>query len=255
MDWAQRRQLIVIATFVVGIGLVIAGALFAIFYQVPSCMDRTQNQGESGVDCGGPCSTVCTAQTLAPQVRFVRAVVPQPGRTDVIAYIDNPNSTAAAANVRGTVELYDANHALLAKMDTTFDLPPATSVPVFLPAVAFGNQQITQAFLTIDESSLHWSRAAGKPTLPTVTGRTIDPSNTRITATLNNVTAQPIERITVIATVFDAADMAIAASKTIVAELPAQGSAPLVFTWNVPFSGNAARVEIVPISTVTASGV
>lgn len=253
MDWARRRQAIVITVLTTALVLMLAATSFAVFYRVPTCSDHVQNQGETGIDCGGPCSAICSADVAPAKALFARALAPAPGRIDVIAYVENPNSDAAASGVRGTVELYDAQHVLVTKQDATFDLPPASSVPVYLPGAALGDHAITQAFFTIDPASLHWFRVTGRPLLPKVDSIAIQAGAApRITATLTNLTAQPIEGITLIATVFDPAKNAIAASRTVVTELPPQGTVPLVFTWNQPFAGTAARVEIVPLVSVTA---
>jgi hypothetical protein len=61
-----------------------------------------------------------------------------------------------------------------------------------------------------------------------------------------NTTAQPLSDVTVVATVFDSANNAIAASQTVVQELGPQSSAPIIFTWNEPFKEAPARVEILP---------
>src|SRR3989344_8090736 len=72
MSWASRRR-----TFVVGgvlailIG-VIAVVLVATLYDVPSCTDSTRNQGEDGIDCGGPWAHPCPAAGGAPSVPFLR---------------------------------------------------------------------------------------------------------------------------------------------------------------------------------------
>lgn len=255
MDWARRRQIIVIAVLAVAVLLLLAGVAFAAFYRVPTCFDRTQNQGEAGVDCGGPCNSLCTADATAPEVLFTRAIASQPGRLDAISYVRNPNAHAAASRVRGVVELYDAGQNLIAKQNVSFDLPPGRPIPVYLPGIAFTDTPVARAFLTIDQSSVKWFQTEASLELPKVTDIKTEASvRPRITATLNNVTAYPIEGITMIAVVFDGEDNAIAASRTVVPSLPPQGTAPMVFTWNVPFPGDAVRVEIVPLVSVRAPG-
>ena len=68
----------------------------------------------------------------------------------------------------------------------------------------------------------------------------------KITAVLTNPIAYPIYNEKVVATVFNAQNNAIGASQTVVPILPAQGTAPIVFTWNQAFTSQPARVEILP---------
>lgn len=253
MSWAGRRKALIIAIGAGVLLLALAALVFSVLYETPTCFDQKQNQEEFGVDCGGPCSVLCPAQVAsAPVARFVRPVSPQPGRTDVIAYVDNPNREAAAAAAPFTLEVYGAARQLIAKQVITIDLPPAATVPVYLPDVAPRGSVAAQAFLTFDADHTTWIRASDeRPVLPTVEGIVVaEGERPRVTATLVNPVAEPFYGVTLVATVFDASGTAIAASQTLVPQLAAQGTAPLVFTWNEPFSAPSPRVEILPVREV-----
>ena len=58
---------------------------------------------------------------------------------------------------------------------------------------------------------------------------------------------KPFYNTTLVATIFDEAGNAIAASQTFVPTLSSQGTAPLTFTWNQAFAAPVARVEILPV--------
>jgi len=248
MSWASRRR-----TFVVGgvlailIG-VIAVVLVATLYDVPSCTDSTRNQGEDGIDCGGPCAYLCRASVAAPSVRFVRQLALSGGRTDVIAYIDNPNPLAAARGARFSIELYGPDNVILATKEGVVDLPPSSTVPVFVPEFFSGYQHVARAFLIFDEESLHWFRLSEKPIVPSVTDITLETGETpRVRANLGNAGSRPVYDVVAVATAFDASGNAIAASRTVIALIAAHGAAEAVFTWNESFSALPARVEVVPV--------
>ena len=72
-----------------------------------------------------PCTYLCVAQVSPPSVQFVRAALAvRAGRTDVIAYVDNPNAGAAAKDASYRIDLYGADNVLVASEDGTTDLPP-----------------------------------------------------------------------------------------------------------------------------------
>ena len=245
--WAKRRQ-----TWIAGILIAIAVVLVAliivsVLYKAPSCVDHTQNQGEQGIDCGGPCAYLCSADELAPSVRFVRAVFPGAGTTDIIAYIDNPNKTAGAQAASYTVDLYGAHNQILAEKTGTVNLLPGTTAPVFIPNMYVGNNAVGQAFLTFKSDSVLWFRSNTKIMVPQPSAIFIQNLPLpKVTATLTNPSGQTIYNEKVIATVFDAANNAVGASQTVIQTFPAQGSVPVVFTWNQPFPKPPARVEILP---------
>jgi len=248
MSWAARRQFIIVSIIGAVVVGIIAVTLIATLYHAPSCMDNKQNQGEEGIDCGGPCSHLCTPSVAAPSVRFVRQLTPVQGRTDVIAYIDNVNASAAMKGAKFTITLYGPDNIVVAKKDGTVDLPPKSTVPVFVPDFYSGFQTVARAFITFDDSSFTWYRYSDmRPVLSTSNVALSGDAAPRLTADISNPTALSLFRIPVVATVFDANNNAIAASATVLEEIPPMGSAPAVFTWNAPFPAAPAREEVIPL--------
>lgn len=247
MSWAGRRRAVIIfiAALVALAALLIL--FFSIFYEVPTCTDGKQNQGETGVDCGGGCARLCAFEVQSvPSVRFVRALHPQPGRVDVIAYVDNPNVNAESKNAQFLLEVYGTNQLLIAKRTIKVDLPASMTVPVYLPDVARG--EAAQSFLTPVPESTSWYVAGEREVLPKVENVIVNEgAQPRITATLTNPLARVFYDTTLVATAFDVQGNVLAASQTLVAVLPSQGSTPIVFTWNAPFASTVARVEILPV--------
>lgn len=249
MSWASKRKtLIIILLSLVGLTLV-ALATFAVIYDAPSCSDSKMNDDERGVDCGGSaCTYLCTADVEGVSVRFVRILTPQAGRTDVIAYIDNRDRTAAVKGARAVLELYGADQALLGTKSLIVDIPEGATVPLYVPDVYRGPGTVVQAFLTLDDASLKWFTPSKDYEVPTV--RTVEIAESelpRIRATLYNDSAFPVYDVAPVATVFDAEGNAIAASKSVVTYLGGQSSATVLFTWNTPFVTAPARVEVLPV--------
>ena len=135
MSWASRRQLIIFSLVGIVSVAVFAVLTFVVVYKAPSCSDGVQNQGEAGIDCGGPCPYLCTDQMHAPVVLFTKTLSQVLGRTDVIASVQNTNMTAAAKRVPYTVTLYGDHQVLLKEVTGTVDLPPFSTVPIFVPNI------------------------------------------------------------------------------------------------------------------------
>lgn len=248
MSWASRRQLIIVSIIIAIAVALIAAVAIAIFYDTPSCTDRKQNQDETGIDCGGSCARVCVAEAIAPSADFTRVLTQQQGRVDVISYIENPNRGVAVANARYTIELYDAKGIVVARKEGSIDLPPASTVPVYVSNIYRATLTGARAFLTFDPTSLVFVKYTDRRIIPrynndaAVTG--VVP---RITASFSNPSAEVVRDIPVIATVFDASGNAIAATQTLLSELPSQGIAQVIFVWNEPFSAAPARIDVVPV--------
>ncbi len=248
MDWATRRRFIIFSIAGAVIVALAAVVLIASLYKTPSCSDGIENQGEQGVDCGGPCPYLCTAQEAAPVVLFTQALSGAPGRTDVLAYVENPNAAAAKA-VPYTISLYDVNQVLVQKISGTVDLPPSSTVPVYVPGVASGNTVAATAFLAIDPSVIRWYAYHETRALPQYgndakLGGTV--AAPRVSATVRNPGTVMLTNVHAVIAVRDAQGDIIAASSTIVPAIAPQTSAALLYTWNKAFPAAPASFEIVP---------
>lgn len=250
MNWAARRRFIILLIIGSVIAAFFATILIATFSKTPTCSDGIQNQDESGIDCGGGCAYLCTAEMQPPTVLFTKAIGNGVGRTDVIASIENKNAAAAVKNVPYKITLYGTGQFLVQEVTGSFDLPPGATVPIYIPGIASGKQTGLQAFLTIDTSALKWySFSAGARILPIVsnTNQSGTTDAPRIEAILSNPTALPFSNVPVIVVVHDKNNLVIAASKTIVSSIPAQGTAIATFTWNSAFPSAPAAIEVVPV--------
>lgn len=247
LTWADKRRLYVIGGAVV-IGIMLLAALgISALYEAPSCMDRKQNQDESGIDCGGSCAYLCKNEVQEPRVSFARAIANGNGRTDVIAYIENRNQSAEAKGARYEVEVFDEAGELLGKREGTIDLPPRSTVTLFVPGIYLGIGASPRAFVSFEED-LKWRNARGASEAITVTNADlILGEKPRVNAALTNISPTAVYNRTLIATVFDAGGVAIAASQTVVREIEGRGTEDAVFTWNEPFQGTAVRVEVMSV--------
>jgi hypothetical protein len=250
MTWASKRRLLILLI----IGAVVAAflAIFftSIFYKAPSCSDNIQNQNEVGIDCGGPCPYLCTSQELSPTVLFTKAISNNAGRTDVVASIENINATAGAKDVPYTLTLYGVGQVLIQEVTGTIDLPPSSSVPVFVPGISSGSQKVVGAFLSITPSAPKWVSMATDPRIvPVVSNTTLggSASSPRIDAVLGNATVTELSSVRVIVIVKDDKGNVVGASQTVVPSVPAQGQATATFTWNNAFSGVPATIEVIPV--------
>lgn len=94
----MRKQIIIAGIFFVLIGGL---SYFAIILnrETGSCFDNAQNQGETGIDCGGSCAP-CLADIADPlKVEAVRFLAAGGGKWDAAAFVENPNLDLAVAEV------------------------------------------------------------------------------------------------------------------------------------------------------------
>jgi len=250
MSWAARRRLFILLIVGAVVFAFLSTLFIATFYDAPSCTDGAQNQDETGIDCGGSCAYLCTAELQPPTVLFTKAIGNGVGRTDVIASVENKNALAAAKNVPYLVRLYSKDKFLIQEVAGTLDLPPAATVPVFIPGIVSGKQPVANVFLTIDPSAPKWfSFDTASRVTPLVSntkqGGTVDAP--RVEAVFSNPSVTALTNVPAIVLVRDEKGDVIAASSTILPGIPAQGNATATFTWNSAFPGVPASIEVVPV--------
>jgi len=250
MSWAANRRFLILLIIGAVIVAFLTIVLITTVYKTPSCTDGIQNQDETGVDCGGSCQYLCTAEVQPPTVLFTKILDNDSGRTDIIALIENKNADVAAKNVPYRITLYGDNQLFIQEINGTVDLPPGATIPIYLTGVTSGEQKIKSAFLDISASAPRWfSLPSSSRIMPTVLHTSQNDSATfpRVETILANPSSAPMSNVQAIVLVYDARKDVIAASKTIVSLIPPRGQATAVFTWNNAFVGIPVSIEVVPI--------
>jgi len=245
LTWSGRRKLIYYSVGVVVL-VVLVWVTWALFFNVPpTCFDGKQNQGELGVDCGGPCSLLCADTAREPVLLWSRAFQTGPTSYTAAAYIQNNNPGAGAKNVAYSFQLFDANNNLVVKRDGVANLPPITTIPIIEPNIIVGNRTVVRVqFAFSNTPPAVWNKvsASSMPML-SIAEQNLNTDASRLGATVVNDTLTDAQNVTVAAVLFDSGGVARAASKSLIVYVPAKSSMPVVFTWagGVP---NIVRAQI-----------
>lgn len=240
MPWALYRQVVI--ALGVGAVLIFAGATayFFFVYEAPSCADQVQNQDEEGVDCGGACALLCEAPNIS--VVWSRSVRVAPGVYHTAAHVRNPD-TAAAGEVGYEVSLFDTENILVARREGEIFLAPGEIAPLLETNIVTGERVPARTFVEVTPRA--FARAAREPAAITVSTFSFDPALLRLTAGLHNTTPESVRGVEVVAFLFDTSGTIVAASKTLVEEIPPRGRSDIFFTWQEPFA-LPSRIDITP---------
>ena len=248
--WARRRKVIYLGGAVLFLILFIGFPLFTKFYTPASCFDNKQNQGEYGVDCGGPCVKLCSSQFLNPLIVWARALPVTRGVYNLLAYVQNPNLDGRVKQASYVFKIFDKQGVLISeKNGTTFLLPHSTS-PVFEGGIVAGER--LPAIVTFEfKEPLAWEKIDYKDPGLVVIQKTLygESKSPRIDAIVQNRSTKTISHLEVTAIVYDTEDNAMAFSKTLIDELGDNQSSPITFTWPESFPKKSSRIEIIPLAT------
>lgn len=250
MTWTQRRKMAYTLAMIAVVGSVLGFFLYKNFKHEPTCFDSRKNGDEQGIDCGGKCKRICEGVSRNIVVLWARPFEVAPGVYNVVAYLENQNTSAGIQNVQYEFKLYDKDNVLVAEpfRGTTFIGPNQRSA-IFASGIQTGNRVPETVFFhfleqpqwdTVDQlfaTSLLAPRDQAYQDLGT---------SGKITANLRNTSFYDLVNIPVVVIAYDAVGNAFAASQTFIDRIGQGTSVPVVFTWLEPFKQAPARIEIIP---------
>jgi hypothetical protein len=261
MTPAQRtiKRIVIILVYLIIFGGIGTG-LYFLFRTAPTCADNIQNQGEEGVDCGGPCAA-CEKIPVAQNLQVIeKAIVPgETGKYDVLARVTNPNPQLGAASFDYTFSLLDDSGQIISQSSGTgFILPGQTKY-----VLAFNiESQTMPTGVDFQIKSFEWSKFTQfeSPNI-SVSAKEFslagggEPGFARLTAKVRNQSNYDFHKITVNAVVRDKAGNPIAVNTTNLNDVLINEEREVNFSWSSPFPIDpmSARIEVVPEADVFGS--
>jgi len=246
LTWSDKRKLYY-AILIVLVMAAVGGVLAIPYITKPAtCFDGKQNQGESGVDCSGPCQVICPAEIRPPVLLWSRVFPVERGFWNAVAFVENENANLGVEETLYIFRLYDANNIIITERKGRTYVGPNERFAIFEPRINVGSRIPTRVFFEFLSFS-DWKRLGDipKPTLFVRDQKLTDNAqNTRLDVRLENGTIVPVRDIEAVAILYDRSGNALAVSSTLVETLPKESSRALVFTWPKILSSDIARSEV-----------
>lgn len=247
LSWRARRQLAAVLAVV----FVIGGAAFWYgrrFLPNPTCFDNRRNDGEVGIDCGGPCAP-CELKNPRPlSVFWARAARAGADAYDAVALVENPNEALSSADVRYEFTLLDELGVIGRKTGATYIYAEERRY-IIEPGVATSREPIRVEFVIL---GAEWqTRRLETPALVTEK-RTYaveeqDGNKQGVAeAQIFNGGALDLGEVEVDFIVFDEAGNMIGANKVSVENLSAGERKPVKSIWPEPLAGTIGKIEVYP---------
>ncbi len=234
--WAIRRRLSIIG-IVVAFFMVTTIIPYAYTHrEIPSCTDGKQNEGENGVDCGGPCALVCESDAKDLNVVWTKVFPIREGEYDVVAYVENPNFEIGVQSFNYKTLLYDASGAVIATHDGQGFVRPSERFVLFSGNMLTGNKKASSARIQILQN-FKWVTTQKFETMFSVTDKLLVGADQKpkLTAVIHNLTPETVRNINVSAIIYDSKNNPIGVSNTIVEKMDPSGQQNLIFTWPTSF--------------------
>jgi len=243
ISWAVKKQLTFFTLFLLAISLIIAIILTKL--AAPTCSDNKQNQGEEGVDCGGPCKNQCLGEVKELLVLWTKFFEINQGKYDTIALIENPNLFLDLSSIKYQFKFYDKDNVLIAIRGGETFINSGETFPIFETNVDIGQRVPSRVFIEF-EKNINWERTGKEKPQLVVSKKQFSnlPLFPRLDATINNKSISSVDNIFVVAILYDKDKNAMAVSATKIDNLQGGASWDISFTWSQPFSEEPSSIEI-----------
>lgn len=247
ISWRARRYLV---AFLV-LGIVIGGVgFFAAWRLLPAstCSDGKKNQGELGVDCGGPC-VPCELRNPKPiTVFWVKGIASGENSYDAAAQIRNENEVLASPRMEYEFTLFDEFGPVARRSGSTFLLAQekfvlgelglsTTRIPLRaefrITGVEWEVRPDLQPVLIVERREYGVEQRAGRRV-------------SIVEATIANRSPLDLARVGVGIALFDRAGNVVGINQLLLEELPAGGRKGITSSWPIEIPSEISSVEIQP---------
>ncbi|MEK7063049.1 MAG: hypothetical protein AAB946_03385, partial [Patescibacteria group bacterium] len=219
--WASRRKAVYFWSVVLTLTAVSFGIFWKYWYKAPTCFDGLPNGDETGIDCGGSCSLVCSAQAQAPIMRSdPRIFKVVDNMYSAVAFIENHNINFEAPRVPYKFKIYDDNNKLLYERSGMTVLPKNKTIAIFEGNILIPRGEPKKAEIELPQNIVWIKNETEEPEIEIKNSpllREIDAP--RIEASVGNLSIIDLKNIELVVVVYDSRDNAIAASRTFINSL------------------------------------
>ncbi len=250
LDWGTKRKMMYTSVLLLIIG--IAGTIFLwpYFNREPTCFDGKQNGIESGIDCGGSCHKVCSAEAYRLVTLWSRAFEVVPGKYNFMAYVENQNREAGIRKINYEFRAYDEKNIFLARREGSTFVSSNDRTAIFEAGIDTGNRKPERVDFTFTSVPV-WSkitREQRNSLAISVEDKVLSNPfiSPKLEANVINRTIKEINDLSVYVILYDKNNNVSNVSKTFIEKLPKNGEVPIVFTWPVPLLEEPTRIDIFP---------
>lgn len=188
----------------------------------PSCSDGVQNQGENGIDCGGPC-TSCEVLHLAPlkSLGLVKIFARESGQAVLLGEVLNSNENYKAKRFSYRFLIYDPTNHLIEEIQGSDSAFALERKYIFEGRISSRFDRMGK--VGIEFFDVTWEKAHGslKPSL-TFSGATktvTDKIRIEVSGRVKNQSSFLATDIKIVAILFDKYEIELLASQWVISSL------------------------------------
>jgi len=221
MSQRVPKQIIYILFYLAIIGLIIFLIYLWTIKPSPTCFDNRKNQGETGIDCGGPCQS-CEIKTLKPleaqKIHFLQAQ----SKTVITAEILNSNQNFGADKFTYNIIFFNQEGTEIGNLTNNSFIYPAETKTIFEVDERIKASDIYNA--SINFSDVNWisEEDFSKPQVQILSEQITTEAPLKIEGVVANQSNFELSSVKIISLVYNRYGIEIGASKTEISGLQAK---------------------------------
>src|SRR3989344_4093788 len=186
-QWSAKRRFVYGGGFILVVAVIFAGIAYGVFYRTPTCSDGKQNGTETGVDCGGGCTLLCTNDALAPIVLWSKIFNVSGNVYTAVAYVENPNINSKNSAAGYQFKIYDTQNKLIVTKVGQTSIPKNKKFALFEVGIVLKDSKPKSADFAFTSFSA-WEKDNTKEPDISITNSTLLSSTTlpRLEGTVSN---------------------------------------------------------------------
>ena len=246
LSWSSKRQIYIAGAFIVLAILAIGIPTYFHFANKPmTCSDGIQNQGENGVDCGGPCTKICAFDSKQPIVYYTRLFKVSDGKYNVFTLVENTNQGVFSPSAEYSFKVYDAKNVLLVEKKGATVITPGRVFPIFEYGLDVGTR-IPQSVSFAISDNINWQSGRFPEANLSVNNKGFSATGTSpvLEVDIKNNEVHQVTNINAIGLVYDKNENVIAASKTFIDSISSLGTKSIFFAWSTAFSDTPNKTQV-----------
>lgn len=235
--WATKRRLMYGGSFVSVVLVVFVVVFWGIIYTPPTCNDGKKNGDEKGVDCGGSCRNLCTADTLKPVTIWAKTFHVSSGVYTAVAYVENPNINSRNPRAKYKFSIFDANNSIIHIEEGETSIPKNKRFAIFETGLVLKSSEPRRTEFEFTGFDSWQKDFDPEPEVSLEYGALVNSTSTpRITGKIKNTSTVTISQVELAVFVLDARENVVAASRSFIDNLLKGSTQDFVFTWPKSFN-------------------
>jgi len=215
-------------------GLVFYWLFGGLIIKTPTCSDGTQNQNETGTDCGGVC-TKCEITELVPlkQVGDIRTFPLDSGKVILLAEILNSNQFFSSDKFLYTFVVYDVRNREIERVSGNDAIFALEKKFIFEPRISSPTKDIGNIELVLSDVS--WKKAYEMLRSDVVVSSGIETKKTsqgvRVSGNIKNQSSILTSEVRITAILYDQYDIEVFPGQTIISDLSGLEEKPFIISF------------------------